>query len=511
MELWEHQKALIGRVYKLIKEGTRRILVASSTGSGKTVVFSRITLDALSRGRRVLIVVDDSPLVPQTLAKLERLGVGAGVIKAGYKPDYTLPVQVASVDTLIRREFPPADVVIIDEAHLSYADKYKALLDRTEGFYNKSIIMGFTATPERTNKKESLLRDWDALVTGLTIQEAIAEGVNCPFVLYSIKSGTLDLRHVKTSRGDFVVSELSTAMSAPSIITQAVDEWENKALGLKTIGFGADIAHIDRLAEEFIRRGHSCGTIKGTDGEEDRAKKFAQLRGGTLQVLLSVNVLTLGFDEPSVECVLCCRPTKSMVVWVQQVGRALRRHEGKTQAVILDQAENTRRLLHPLSYEPPDLHTPRRPTGEAPTKTCPDCAAEVLTFVTTCPHCGYTFPPPQPKKTKLEEMVEVAAQITNPKLLHQKRKYTSLMNQAIAKGNAPEWAAIKFKETYGFYPSNLHTLHAIYGAAFTEENMLAFAHYLHKVAQRRVKDKGWVARHLAKEFGRGRVDGAPHN
>lgn len=498
MELWDHQKNLVGKIYGQIKEGKKKILGASSTGSGKTVIFSYICRDILRKNKRVLIVVDDSPLISQTREKLAAFGIEAGVIKAGHRSNYSLPCQVASVDSLIRREYPEADVVIIDEAHLSYSNKYVQLFET----YRGKIFLGFSATPERTSKKESLIRDWEVLVRGLTIQEAIAEGVNAPFVVYSIERDSLRLGTIRTSRGDYVSSQLSVAMRSPKIIQRAIDEWSKKAAGKMTIAFGVDIAHIDQLCAAFCEAGIKALTIDGRDkSEEIREEKYRKLRDREIDILFSVNVLTLGFDEKGVECVLCCRPTKSLIMWIQMVGRALRIARGKGEVIILDQAENTRNLMHPLAYEPQDIREPRKgDPREAPTKDCPECEAVLPSFCMKCPHCGYIFPPPK-KLEELSDMVELTARITNDKLLAQKKAYAGFLRTAISKNYAPGWAAVRYEERYGRYPSSLHKKNALYGAGYTEKNVQEYMKYLVNVAKKKGENQEWVEKELKKEFG----------
>lgn len=499
MELWDHQKRLIGDIYSKIKGGLLKILVASSTGSGKTVIFSYICRDILAKNKRVLIVVDDSPLIAQTQEKLSAFGLQAGVIKSGHKPNYSLPCQIASIDSLIRRDYPPADVVIIDEAHLSYSTKYRKLFE----FYEGKIFLGFSATPERTSKKEALIRDWQILVRGLTIQEAIAEGINAPFVVYSVERDSLRLGTIRTRGGDYVSADLSVAMRSPKVIQRAIEEWKKKATGRMTIGFGVDIAHIDQLCAAFNKAGIRSETIDGRDKEETtRQEKYRKLREREIDVLFSVNVLTLGFDEKGIECVLCCRPTKSLIMWIQMVGRALRICPGKDEVIILDQAENNRKLMHPLAYEPQDLTNPKiRDKQEAPTKDCPECDASVLSFAMKCPHCGYVFPPAK-KHEDLSEMVEMTARVTNDKLLNQKKVYAKFLDQARVKGYDPWWAAEQYKERFYRYPSSIHKKHALYGAAYTEKNVKQFMEYLVDVAGRKGKDQQWIEKKLAEEFGK---------
>jgi superfamily II DNA or RNA helicase len=498
LELWTHQKRAIGQLYSLIRKGTKRVIVASSTGSGKTIMFSQITKDVVSRGKKVLIIVDDSPLISQTVEKLGYFDLTCGVIKSGVKPNYSLPIQVASIDTLIRRDFPEADVVIFDECHLSYSKKYRKVFE----FYGERILIGFTATPERTSKRESLTQDWEAMVKGLTIQEAIAEGVNAPFVVYALKRDTLGLKKIKTSHGEYKVDQLSLEMRSPKIMQLAVDQWKGKADGKMTIGFGVDLKHIDDLCRIFNENGIAAETIDGRDTDEKvRQEKYRKLREREIQVLFSVNVLILGFDEKQIECVLCCRPTKSKILWVQMVGRALRVSEGKGEVVILDQAENTWLVQHPLSYVPDDLNSPvTKEKQEAPTKECPECGAAVLSFLMKCPHCGHVFPP-KPKAETHEDLQIASARVTNPVLLEQKKLYAGLLKSAMAKNYSPGWAAFQFNAILGRFPASVHKLHALYGSSPSKGQVAEFYEYLKNHEKRKERPQGWLVQQLHSEFG----------
>jgi superfamily II DNA or RNA helicase len=497
MKLRDYQLKTVGEVYSAIREGKKAVVVASCTGSGKTVVMAKIAADALTKGKKVLIIVDDSPLINQTIDKLEKFGVVPGVIKANWRENRAAMCQVASIDSLIRREYPAADVVIIDECHLSYAHKY----DGVFSIYRGKIFIGFSATPERTNKKENLAERWDHLVRSLTIAEAIGINANVPPVVYSIKRNSLGLKKVKTTAGDYNKAEIGLKMTDPNIIRLAVETWKKQGEDRPTIAFTVNVEHSKLLCQAFLDAGISAARLDGQTSDTDRDKLYADLRNGKIKVLVSINVLTIGFDEPCVSCILCCRPTKSRIMWIQIVGRGLRLFDGKEDCIVLDQAENTYSLLHPIEYTPPDLNQPPPPPGEAPVKECPSCEAVVPNFERVCPHCEYVFPVKE-KETSHGELEIVAAIIKDPQLRKQRIEYTQWLTEAFAAGYNPDYASVKFFKKYNFYPNTLIRRQALLGHKPSPSDVEKFTKYLEYQARKRGKPASWISKHLTYELGK---------
>lgn len=497
MQLREYQVEGIAKVYKAIREGCKRVLVYAPTGAGKTVLMAKMGQDAKSKGRSILYIVDNNNLVGQTLDKLAKVDIFPGLIKAGYKEDRDKSVQLASIDSLVRRDLPYADVVFIDEAHGSFAAKYDRVFEK----YANKIIIGFSATPERTNKRESLIKRFDQLVKVTTIGQLVDEGFLVAPTVYSIAKNALKLEDVKITAGDYNQEQLGLKMSDPNVIKRAVDEWVRLGENRPTIAFAVHIAHSKALSSEFNKRGIPSEHLDGATTQNDREEMYKRLRNGKTKVLTSVNALSQGFDEPCVSCVLSCRPTKSKVIYIQQIGRGLRLHADKSNCIVIDQAENIWTLDHPMSYEPIGLDEPSsRKKGEAPVRECPQCAAVMPNFTSKCSNCGYVFPQKK-KATSHGEMIEVTAKVKtiDPQ---QREFYKTYLHDAFKRGYSPDYAVVKFKDNYGYYPPANIKRGALFGYAPTAQNRLEYLGYLNNVAAKKNKDQSWIAKQMSSEFGK---------
>jgi superfamily II DNA or RNA helicase len=499
MQLRDYQLKAVNDTYAAIREGHKRIVIASCTGSGKTVVMGKIASDIFSKGKKCLVIVDDSPLIEQTIDKFAKYGLKVGVIKSGYMEKRQLNIQVASVDTLIRREFPSADVVFIDECHLSYAKKYERIFEH----YRDKIFIGFSATPERMNKRESLTKDWEYMVRGLTLMESIAGGYNVPLIVYPLPHKSLGLGHIKIKKGDYDESQLALTMTQEKVIDRAIDDWEKYAFNRPTICFAVNRDHSKIFCDRLRNRGISAEWIDGTTTDEDRKAKYSRLRSGETKILCSVNVLSVGFDEPCISAIISCRPSKSNVIWIQQCGRGSRLFEGKEDCIIIDHSENTWNLGHPMEYVPPDLQSlPDKEKQEAPVKICPECDCAVLSFMMECPQCGYQFPAKNDRKEYEGDLKEVSPVINNDKLREQRCYYQELLLEAFNNQWSPDYASVRYKEKFGFFPNTLIKRHALFGKYHSEDNVESYLDYLVNVANRKDKNESWVLRHISSEFGK---------
>lgn len=504
MELRPYQEEAINRVRSAMREGYRRIILASCTGSGKTVVMAKIASEAVARGKKVLIVVDDSPLIDQTIDKLKQFGVLTGVIKAGYNEDPEKVCQVASIDTLIRRSYPEASLILIDECHLSYAKKYAKLFET----YSDKFFIGFSATPERTKKKEKLGDIWEIMIQSLTIDEAINIGANVPPIVYTIKRHGLNLEEITLTAGDYNNKQLADKMSSPIVINTAVQTWINKAEGRPTIAFCVNVEHSRILCEAFNAAGIAADRLDGKTSDDARDAIYSALRTGKIKVLVSVNVLTIGFDEPSVSCILCCRPIKkSKVMWIQMIGRGLRLFKGKYDCLVLDQAENVYSHGHPQDYEPAELtdsnndEKAKATGGMARFKVCDSCGQVVPAATRIC-ECGHKFP-----LNLSDPLTEGEEKLVTPlrKLPVDERKraiYSKLITKAFKNNYKPGWAYHRYVTEVNENPTREIKLHAIFGKSSTAQNKAEYLKYLTLHAKNSNKDESWIITRMREEFGK---------
>lgn len=329
----DYQLNAIQAAISLILMGKRRLILLSPTGSGKTVMAAMLVLRAIAKGKRVLFLAHRRELIEQTVDKLVAAGVlNFGVIMAGNRlNNANAPVQVASIQTLIRRELPPADLILIDECHRAAARQYQSVIAN----YPKAVVIGLTATPERTDGK-GLDDLFDDMVVVETVPNLIEQGYLVKPTCYV--GPTADLSGVRTKRGDYDEQQLAEAMDKPKLTGDIIANWKRLANGRPTAVFAVNVAHAEHLAAEFRAAGVSAAMVSGETPRAEREAIIADWRAGYITVVVNVYVFVEGFDFPEMECVVLARPTQSISLFLQAVGRVMRPAPGKAGALILDHA-----------------------------------------------------------------------------------------------------------------------------------------------------------------------------
>lgn len=396
--LFGDQRESIAKLYDRFAAGFRRVLLYAPTGSGKTVIAGTIVAGCINDGWRVLFIVNKLDLVRQTMARIEsHFGFCPAAYHRDYERDLENPVQVTTIQTLNRRDRKPdADLVILDEAHGSVAPSYEKVLK----LYPSALILGLTATPFRTKSTEGLGNNYDIIVEGPQIGELIDAGRLVPVKHYTWSQKRIDLKGVRTVNGDFEIHELNAAVNQHFLIGNMVSEWEAKAKGLRTISFGVTVDHAGAIARVFTERGYRAAVVTGDTPSAEREKTYLDLREGRIDVVSSVNVISEGFDEPSVECIFHARPTKSHRVYLQSIGRGLRvcPETGKTDCVVLDFGANIYRFGHVADRLDITLKEGVKPKKdkhffERKHVVCPKCefVMKRVGDEYVCPACGHKF------------------------------------------------------------------------------------------------------------------------
>lgn len=317
----------------------RTQLVALPTGTGKTVVFSELVR---RRGGTALILAHRDELLTQAAAKLRtvapELAMTIGVVQ-GPQDDTHAPVVLASVQTLAGQTRLPRlptefTTVIVDEAHHATAQTYRRILDHVNA---SPLVVGFTATPERHDKSQ-LREVFSELAYARSLEEMIREGYLCDLRALRITLDQLDLRKVKKSRGDFQAEDLGRALEEAHAVEHTVAAYQQHAAGRRTVAFFPTVALAHEAAEHFQAAGITAAAVDGTTDRDVRRQILADLSTGTTDVVCNVGVLTEGFDEPTLECILIAAPTRSRIKYAQMVGRGTRLSPGKSDCLILDLA-----------------------------------------------------------------------------------------------------------------------------------------------------------------------------
>lgn len=326
-KLRPYQSELKDSIYESLRTH-KRTLAQLPTGGGKSVVIHSIVDDALQAHRSVLIIAHRIELVEQLAERLSHYR--PSVIAAGSRPKPSADLYIAMVQTLARQTAPLCNLVIIDEAHHAVASQYKAI---TEQLPNARII-GFTATPQRLDGK-GLADSFDDLVCGPSVSELMTDGWLSPYTVYSTPLHGLD--DVKVTVGDYNKKHAATLMERSVIKGDITRHYHALAEGRQGIVFAASVALSESYAYEYTEAGIPAVHLDGNTDRRARERAIAAFRAGDVRILTNCSLITEGFDVPACDMVQLVRPTRSLAMYLQMVGRALRPSDKP--AVILDHAE----------------------------------------------------------------------------------------------------------------------------------------------------------------------------
>jgi superfamily II DNA or RNA helicase len=426
------------------------------TGGGKTVIGANIIASARKKERRVLFVVNAISLVDQTVEKFWQAGIRSiGVTQGNHEmTDARQPVQVCSIQTLMRREIPPADLVIIDEAHNWFKFYGEWMADPA---WEKIPFIGLSATPYT----KGLGKFYTDLVIASSTQELIDLGFLSPFRVYA-PGQKPDLKDVRILAGDYHEGDLSKAMDKTALVADVVDTWLKYAQSRPTLCYGVDCAHARHLQEQFLVKGVPCGYMDATTEIEDRRTIAEQFARGEIKVVTNVGTLTTGIDW-DVRCISLVRPTKSEMLFQQIIGRGLRTAPGKADCLILDHSNTHVNLGFVTDVDERNLELDggiKKPNQPKPKKErmpseCPQCHRIRPIHSRACPSCG--FIPVETKQSTIEnedgELTEFAGKKEKYSKEQKAAFYGELMTYCDRKGYKPGWAAAKFKDKFGTWPN----------------------------------------------------------
>jgi len=398
-------------------------------------MMANIALNAVSRGRRVLILVHRTELLIQTGHKLSAFGVPHWFISTEHKQNDMFPVQIAMVATMINRHTEPFELIIVDECHHTPSSTYQEIISRHPNAY----VLGVTGTPCRLDGK-GLADCFDEMVHGPQIYELIEFGSLSKPVTFA-PATAVDLKGVRSVGGDYVKSELTEAMSKPSVTGSAIKEYMKHAPGRPCVVFCVSVKHAEQVAEDFINAGFRAVSVDGKTDRDERARMINGLSDGSVQVLCSCDIISEGTDVPAIEVGISLRPTKSLSLYIQQMGRVLRKHPGKDRALLLDHAGNCHRHGLITMHRDWALESGKESKRtESIVRQCLKCYAVYESARTECPECG-TVPPPKPR-----EVVKVAGELVPFEEAEQAKE--AAKRELWGRKSFDEWVAIARKRGY---------------------------------------------------------------
>lgn len=389
------------------RAGHRAPLLCAATGFGKTHTAAEIIKSAVDRGNDVWFLAHLREILDDTARRLEHAGIEHGFIMAGMPRNPFKPVQVVSVQTAVRRPVVrQPGLIIVDECHLAVADTYKKVLAAA----GNPPILGLTGTPCRLDGR-GLGELFDVIIPTCSTGDLIDEGLLAPIRYYAPTK--VDLTGIRSQAGDYALDQLAEAVDRPSIIGDAVAHYRKYAHGRRAVAFCVNIAHAEHTAAAFTAAGYRAVAISGKSTRQERQAALTGLRSGAIDIVCNCALWVAGVDCPEIGCVILLRPTKSLTMYLQSVGRGLRIANGKRDLIVLDHASCV--FTHGLPQEPREWTLdakPKRAGSSAPAvRECPSCFAAHAP-APVCPCCGHVYvreTVPQGPEQVDGELVEVDA------------------------------------------------------------------------------------------------------
>ena len=414
IELRPYQQDFATDIANAMRCGYRRVIGSMATGSGKGTVAAHWAARAASKARRVLVLAHRKELIEDLSDRIGGHGVRHGLIASGRSMDLSEPVQVGSVDSVARRLhlLPPFDLLIQDEAHhLIEGNKWGRVIDA----WPRAFLLGLTATPQRLSGEGLGVGHggyFEQLVLGPTAEWLTDNGFLARARVLSPPGVDLSrIRSFDTPTGKArAVEILSSGQAMGDPIGHYLREIAPIHKGT-VVGFCISVSHADAVAEAYRRAGIAAASLDGKTDKTLRRQLLRDLGDGTLKALFSCEIISEGTDIPSVTGAQLLRPTDSLSLYLQQVGRALRPSLGKPHATILDHVGNANR--HGLPTDPREWTLEGkvgRKVGEPAlsVRVCPRCFSTMRSGQPRCIDCGHEFVAERREITVVEgELVEV--------------------------------------------------------------------------------------------------------
>ena len=459
-DLRPYQEDALQAIRQTVGQGVRRLVCQAPTGSGKTLVAATIVQGALRKSNRLAFVVSSLSLIDQAVEMFWAEGIkDVGVIQQEHQlTDWSKPVQVCSIDTIrSRKAYPQAQVLVFDECHRLTKAHIRWMQDPD---WQNVPIIGLSATPWT----KGLGKYFESLLIMSTTTELIELGFLSKFRVMAADHP--DLTGVKTVRGDYHEGQLAEVMNQAKLTANIVETWRTQWNQDKTLLFGVDCAHAQQLQARFNEAGISCGYQDAYTTDKERREIKRKFHNGEYRIVANIATLTTGVDW-DVRCLVLARPTKSEMLFVQIVGRALRTAPGKDYALILDHTDTTLRLgfvtdIHHDTLDDGKIDESAKPLPPLP-KPCPKCAYLIPPRVMVCPYCGFDKKVESKLFEREGELIEIDPN-GRPKHKRDARAYpysyaekrmfyAQLKTYGLTREFKPGWAKANYREKFHEWPA----------------------------------------------------------
>lgn len=388
--LRDYQTAAISELVANMRAGVRRNIYVLPTGGGKTAVASYMLDSSSARGQVGWFTVHRRELAYQTSEAFARYGIQHGMVMSGEPMHPWHNVQIALIGSIKNRMqyLKAPNIIIPDEAHHARAKSWENLFSA----YPQSWVVGLTATPERLDGRG--LGQWfDRMVIGPSMRTLIDQGYLAEYRLFTPPPP--DMSDVHTVAGEFNTKEARAALERSRIVGNAIEEYGRICPHARAIVRSIDIEFSEKVAERFRAAGYRAVHIDGMADRITRKQVFDDFRTGEIEVLCQVELAGEGVDIPGILCAIDLRPTKSLTMYLQFLGRALRMFEGKGKAILLDHVGNAERHGWPDDDREWSLADRKRKPVSAPIFSCKSCFAAFRVKHKICPECGAIMYDPQ--------------------------------------------------------------------------------------------------------------------
>lgn len=471
LKLRDYQERAMTLMRKAARDGKKKIMLFMATGGGKGVIYLHLVRNSLKNKKKVLLIMRRRQLVLQTQRRFTESGITSSIIMASEKGfDPECDFQVCSIDTISRRDpefFKKFNFVIVDEAHDCTSPTYQNFF---KTFNDNTIFIGLTATPFPNGNKTHDF--WEACVKPIEMDELKNLGYLVPCALYVPHEIDLSSVSINKTTKDYDSKELGEKMSKLEVIGNIVDDYLKIGQGKPAICFCVNKDHSMTLCLEFNNRGIPSAHADESTPQKERDQIISDFRQGKIKVIFNINIFSTGVDIPEIEVAIMARPTRSEILWVQQVGRAFRPYRKcgkchsqydnspscpkcgwdkpsyiKTEAIIIDSGNNCSRLGHPFDVRYPSMKKSElksREITKSLTKICKFCAYTYDARIAKCPKCdGAMDLPKELFTTKKGEIVpyDEFSAISN--------HFNSLRTAEIVKNWKPNSKYFKLYEKFG--------------------------------------------------------------